>query len=147
MVVHRTGTMSEQQNLKFVREVWASIDNGGVEAALELTPGVEWRPHAAEGRTLTSEELLRFIRDFQGDREFLEAKPYSFHARGDLVLASGSFRLRGRERLSEFQIHWIYEFDEGKLARATSFGSRREALDAMGLTEADIDQQSGPAAA
>ena len=140
MVVQRTGTMSEQKNLKFVRSIWQSIDGGGVEAALELTPGVQWRPHPAEGRVLTSEELLQFLRDFQGDREFLEAKPYSFHAAGNLVLASGSFRLRGRDRLSEFQIHWVYEFDDGNLVRATSFPSRRDAIEAMGVPEADLEQ-------
>jgi ketosteroid isomerase-like protein len=140
MVVQRTGTMSEQKNLRFVRSIWRSIDHGGLEAALELTPGVEWRPHTAEGLTVTSEQALTFLREFQGDREFLEAKPYSFHAAGDFVLASGSFRLRGRERLSEFQIHWVYEFEDGNLVRATSFASRREAIEAMGVSEAELEE-------
>jgi ketosteroid isomerase-like protein len=140
MVVQRTGTMSEEQNLKFVRAIWRSIEGGGIEAALELTPGVEWRPHAADGQVLTSEELLQFFGEFQGEREFLVAKPYSFYATGNLVLASGSFRLRGRDRLSEFQFHWVYEFEDGNLMRATSFGSRREAVEVMGISEADIEQ-------
>jgi ketosteroid isomerase-like protein len=130
--------MSEQENLRFVRELWEVTDEQGVEAALERTdPDVEWKPHPASGRVLTSEELLRFFREFQGEREFLEAKPYSFRANGDLVLASGSFRLRGRDRLSEFQIHWVYEFEGGRLVRATSYGKRPEALEAVGLTEGD----------
>jgi len=130
--------MSEEQNLKFVRELWEVTDEQGVEAALERTdPQVEWMPHPANGRVLTSEELLRFLREFQGEREFLEAKPYSFRAKGNFVLASGSFRLRGRDRLSEFQIHWVYEFEKERLVRATSFSKRSEALEAVGLAEAD----------
>jgi ketosteroid isomerase-like protein len=136
MVVRLTGTMSEEQNLRFVRELWEVIEEHGVEAALERTdPEVEWKPHPADGRVLTSGELLRFFREFQGEREFLEAKPYSFRAKGDLVLASGSFRLRGPDRLSEFQIHWVYEFENGSLVRATSYAKRTEALEAIGLTE------------
>src|SRR5439155_14596143 len=97
---------------KFVRSLWAAIGEGGLEAALELTaPDVEWRLHAAGGRVLTSEELLKFFREFQGERQLLEARPYSFQGHGDLVLASGSFRLRGRDSMSEFQIHFVYEFE------------------------------------
>ena len=140
MVVRRTGTVSEEAHLSFVREIWASIDRGGVEAALELAPGVRWRPHLASGKILTSEELLEFFREFQGEREILEARPYSFHAMGDLVLASGSFRLRGRDRLSEFQIHWVYEFEDDRLVQATSFANRREAVAAMGITEDEVKQ-------
>lgn len=128
--------MSEQDNVKLVRSLWAAIGEGGLEAALELTaPDVEWRPHQAGGQVLTSQELLRFFTEFQGERQLLEARPYSFHAHGDLVLASGSFRLRGSERMSEFQIHFVYEFEEGALRRATTFARRGEALEAMGLDE------------
>jgi ketosteroid isomerase-like protein len=129
--------MSEQDNVKVVRSLWAAIGKGGLEAALELTaPEVEWRPHPAGGQVLTSQQLLQFFHDFQGERQLLEARPYSFHAHGDLVLASGSFRLRGRERMSEFQIHFVYEFEEGVLRRATTYATRGEALKAMGLDAA-----------
>ena len=84
-------------------------------------------------RVLTSQELLGFFRDFQGERQLLEARPYSFHAHGDQVLASGSFRLRGRDRMAEFQIHFVYDFEGGRLVRATTYASRGEALQAMGL--------------
>ena len=70
-------------------------------------------------------------------RELLEAKPYSFQTNGDRVLASGSFRLRGPDRLSEFQIHWVSEFEDGRLVRATSFAKRSQALEAIGLSESE----------
>jgi hypothetical protein len=142
MVVQSTGTLSEQENLRFVRRIWTAIDRGGIEGALELTePGVEWRPHLGEGLVLTTAQALEFFREYQGDRELLEAKPYSFAAKGNLVLASGSFRLRGRERLMDFQIHWLYEFEGTRLLRASSFGTRREALAAMGVTEEELAEK------
>jgi ketosteroid isomerase-like protein len=130
--------MSGQENVKFVRRLWAVIAEGGLEASLEMTaPEVEWRPHAAGGRVLTSEQLLQFFGDFQGERQLLEAQPYSFHAYGDMVLASGSFRLRGRDRMSEFQIHFVYEFENGTLRRGTTFATRSEALAALGVEGGD----------
>ena len=87
--------MSEESNIRFVRSIWEAIREGGIEAGLEKTPGVEWRPHAAGGQVLTTEEALKFFAEFQGERELLEVVPYSYHAHGDYVLASGSFRLRG----------------------------------------------------
>jgi len=126
--------MSERDNVKVVRTLWAAIADGGLEAALKLTdPNVEWRPHAAGGAVLTSEELLRFFQEFQGERQLLEATPYAFYPHGDLVLASGSFRLRGRDTMAEFQIHFVYEFEEGRLRRAATYSTRKEALAAMGL--------------
>jgi ketosteroid isomerase-like protein len=127
--------MSEEDNVKFVRTLWAAISDGGLEAALELTdPDVEWRLHAAAGRVLTSEELLRFIEE-QGERQLLEATPYTFYPHGDLVLASGSFRLLGRETMSEFQIHFVYEFEGGRLVRVATYATRNEAFAAMGLAD------------
>ena len=127
--------MSEDRHIRFVRRIWEVIREGGIEAGLELTPGVEWRPHAAGGQVLTSEEALEFFDQFQGERELLEVIPYSYHAHGDYVLASGSFRLRGPGRISEFQIHWVYEFEDDRPRRAASYGTRAEALAAIGVDE------------
>ena len=127
--------MSEESHIRFVRRLWEAIREGGIEAGLELTPGVEWRPHAAGGRVLTSEELLQFFAGFQGERELLEVVPYSYSAHGDHVLASGSFRLRGPGRISEFQIHWVYEFEGDRLVRGSSYATRAEALEAIGADE------------
>lgn len=127
--------MPEERNIRFVRSIWEAIREGGIEAGLEKTPGVEWRPHAAGGQVFTTEEVLKFFADFQGERELLEVVPYSYHAHDDYVLASGSFRLRGPGRISEFQIHWVYEFQEDRLQRAESYATRAEALEAIGVDE------------
>lgn len=127
-----------KQNVEFVSELWSAVDKGGIEAALELTdPDVKWRFHRAEGRVLSTSELLDFFREFQGERQLVDATAYSVDAYGDFVLASGSFRLTGSQGLSEFQIHLVYEFSDGKLVRAESYPSLKEARDALGLPESD----------
>jgi len=127
--------MSEESNIRFVRGLWEAIREGGIESAFRLTPGVEWTPHAAGGRVLTTEDLLRFFAEFQGERELLEVVPYSFHAHGNQVLASGSFRLRGPGRISEFQIHFVYDFEDDRLVRASTYATRAAALEAIGVSE------------
>ena len=127
--------MSEETHIRYVRRLWEAVSEGGIEAGLELAPGVEWKPHAAGGRVLTSEQLLQFFSDFSGERELLEAQPYSYHAHGDFVLASGSFRLRGPGRMSDFQIHFVYEFEGEQLVRAATYATRGEALEAIGVDE------------
>jgi hypothetical protein len=41
-------------------------------------------------RVLTSQELLAFFREFQGEQHIAEARLYSVEEEGDTVLASGS---------------------------------------------------------
>ena len=75
--------MSEESNIRFVRRLWEAIREGGIEAGLELTPGVEWSPHAAGGRVLTSEELLQFFASSRASASCSRSLPYSFQAHGD----------------------------------------------------------------
>ena len=121
------------ENIEFVRKLWDAADHGGLEAALELTdPDAEWAPHPAGGRVLSTRELLDFLEEYRGERELLRATPYSITAHGDKVLASGSFRLHGAGGgISEFQIHWVSEFEDGRFVRASSYASEAEAMRSM----------------
>jgi ketosteroid isomerase-like protein len=139
-----TGHVVSKQNIEFVSELWSAVDERGLEAALQLTdPDVQWRFHRAEGRVLSSGELLDFLRAFQGERQLVDATAYTIDDYGDLVLASGSFRLTGSQGMSEFQIHLVYRFSDGKLVRADSYPSRKEARDAMGLPDEDQRTEQG----
>ena len=124
--------MSEQSQVRLVRRLWEAVQESGFEAGLALTdPDVEWVPHAAGGRVLTSRELLDFFADFEGERHIAEARLHSADAEGDAVLASGSLRLKGGGGIVEFTIHVVYEFQEGRLLRVTTYATRAEALDAI----------------
>ena len=123
--------MPRESQVRLVRRLWEAAYESGLEAALKLTdPDVEWVPHAAGGRVLTSRELLDFFAEFQGER-LVEARLYSMSVEGDAVLASGSFRLKGGGAISEFQIHIVYEFAGERLVRGATYATRADALDAI----------------
>jgi hypothetical protein len=92
---------------------------------------MEWIPHAAGGRVLTSQELLAFFREFQGEQHIAEARLYSVEEEGEAILASGSFRLKAGGGISDFQIHIVYEFEDERLVRATTYATKADALDAI----------------
>jgi len=121
-----------ESQVRLVRRLWEAVAESGLEAALALTdPDMEWVPHAAGGRVLTSQELLAFFNEFQGEQHIAEARVYSVGVEGDAVLASGSFRLRGGGGISDFQIHVVYEFEDERLVRASTYATKADALDAI----------------
>jgi len=118
--------------VRLVRRLWEAVAERGLEGALALTePDVEWIPHAAGGRVLTSQELLAFFTEFQGEQHIAEARLYSVSVEGDAVLASGSFRLKGDGGISDFQIHFVYEFEGERLVRGSTYATKADALDAI----------------
>jgi hypothetical protein len=126
-----------EDNIEFVRKLWRTLDKSGVEAALELTdPDVQWSFYRAGGQVSSSSELLEFLHEFEGERQLVNASAYSIRAYGDFVLASGSFRLSGSQGLTEFQIHIVYEFENGRLVRAKSYPSETEAMESLEVSEA-----------
>jgi ketosteroid isomerase-like protein len=130
-----TSNAERNENVEFIERMWAAVNEGGPEAALELTdPDVEWAPHPAGGQVLSTEELLAFFNEYSEQAEVLKATPYSISGYGNKVLASGSFRLHGEGgRISEFQIHWVSEFENGRMVRARSFASEQDARRSIGL--------------
>jgi len=124
--------MSEESQVRLVRRLWEAVADNGLEAGLQLTdPDVEWVPHAAGGRVLTSKELLDFFGEFEGERHIVQARLYSVGMEGDAVLASGSFRLKGGGGISDFQIHFVYEFEDDRLVRASTYATRADAMEAI----------------
>jgi ketosteroid isomerase-like protein len=118
--------------VRLVRRLWEAVAEHGLEAGIALTePDMEWVPHAAGGRVLTSQELLAFFNEFQGDQHISEARLYSVDVEGDAVLASGSFRLKDGGGISDFQIHVVYEFEDKRLVRASTYATKADALDAI----------------
>ena len=122
-----------QSRVKLVRRLWEVVaDGGGLEAAFALTePGMEWIVHTAGGRVLTSQELLAFFNEFQGEQHISEARLYSLEEEGEAIVTSGSFRLRGGGGISDFQIHIVYEFEDERLVRASTHATKADALDAI----------------
>ena len=124
--------MPEEQQIRLVRRLWDAVGESGLEAGVELTePDVEWTPHTAQGRVLTTRQLLDFFEEVGGAR-VVAARLYSVTAEAaDTVLASGSLRLKGEGGISEFQIHVVYEFEGDRLVRVGTHATRSDALEAI----------------
>ena len=118
--------------VKLVRRLWEAVAESGLDAGIALTePDMEWVPHAAGGRVLTSQELNAFFNEFQGEQHISEARLYSVEEEGEAILASGSFRLKGGGGISDFQIHIVYEFEGERLVRASTYATQGDARDAI----------------
>ena len=123
---------STESRVKLVRRLWEAVAESGLDAGIALTePDMEWVPHTAGGRVLTSQELLAFFNEFQGDQHISEARLYSVEEEGDAIVASGSFRLKGGGGISDFQIHVVYEFEDERPVRASTYATKADALDAI----------------
>jgi ketosteroid isomerase-like protein len=124
--------MPQDSKIRLVRRLWDAVAERGLEAGVELTdPDVEWAPHTAGGRVLTTRELLEFFEELGGAR-VVSARVYSVNAEApETVLASGSLRLKVGGGISEFQIHVAYEFEDDRLVRASTYATRADALDAI----------------
>jgi hypothetical protein len=121
-----------ESRVRLVRRLWEAVEESGLDAGIALTePDVEWVPHTAGGRVLTSQELLAFFEEFQGEQHIAAARLYSVEEAGDAILASGSFRLKGGGGISDFQIHVVYEFEGEHLVRASTYATKADALDAI----------------
>jgi ketosteroid isomerase-like protein len=115
----------QEENLAVVRALWAGFRSGGVEQLIQLVGDeVEWQPLGGEGAVLRGAEQLRdYFSRMSSAGEALDAIPRSYRAVGDLVLVSGTLRVRGPEGLDERTAHWIYRFKDGRLASAKGCAS------------------------
>jgi ketosteroid isomerase-like protein len=120
----------EERNSEVVRLLWGTTHRRGIKAALDLVePDVGWSLYFVPGVVFSTEELCDFLLRLQGDRQLLAAQMLRLKASGDCVLASGSFRWGSVDGgLSDFQGHWLYEFEGGRLVRGTSFRALDEAV-------------------
>jgi SnoaL-like protein len=115
----------EEKNLAVVRALWAGFRSGGVEQVIDLVGAeVEWQPLGAEGAVLRGPDELRdYFSRMSSAGEALDAIPHSYRAVGDLVLVSGTMRVRGPEGLDERTAHWIYRLEDGRLVSAKGCAS------------------------
>ena len=136
-------TAVDERNAEFVRTLWTTTQKRGISAALRLVdPRVEWSLYFVPGRVFDTEEFRDFLTKLEGDRELLGAHVLRLQAKGNLVMASGSFRWGSLDGgLFDFQGHWVYEFNERELVRGWSYRTLGEALVAF-----DSEHERSPSA-
>ena len=131
-----------QENAEVVRRYLAAYDSGGLDAVAEFWhPDIEWR--AVEGYI----DDVGVIRGPDGMRQYYEQWEETFDAirtkieelieADDQVVAvlRSVGRMKGSD--AEIDIHYavVISIRDGKIARGREYSTRREALEAAGLSE------------
>jgi ketosteroid isomerase-like protein len=131
-----------QENVETVHRAYETWNADDVEAGLALMhPDIEWHP---SGVFPGFEPVYR---GHDGVREWWRAlkEPWEYFVihvdevvpRGDVVIADLRFEAVGRESGAGVTLPFVnvFEFEAGRVTRFSSYRSRAEALEAVGLSE------------
>jgi ketosteroid isomerase-like protein len=136
--------MPEEQDVEVVWRAYEAFDSGDRAAfAHFLAPDVEWHSVAAPlvgvGTIRGREAMLKFaFEDMPEAIEGFRARPDEITDLGNhRVLVAGVFQGRGRTSGVEvnMRVASVYEIRDGMVASVRDYGSRDEALEAVGLRE------------
>ena len=137
-----TGWAMSEQNIEIVRHSVEAINRGDVEAALSYTdPDGELYSAivgGAEGNVYRGHDgFRRWYADVMQSFEELTTELTEFRDLGEVVVAFGRVRARGRESgvALDTATGWVFTVRNGKVVRAEGFLSHDEALEAAGLSE------------
>jgi ketosteroid isomerase-like protein len=133
-----------QENVEIVRQAIAANRSGPqdatTDAAVALTdPKVEFvsRLTSVEGTYRGHDGLRRYFADMADAwREWQNEAQAIEELSPDTVLADVIFRAVGKSGVAaELRSAIVWELSDGKIARVHSYGSRKEALEAAGVSE------------
>jgi ketosteroid isomerase-like protein len=121
--------MSEQDNERVVREMYAAFAKGDVPGVLDrLAEDIEWKiagpselPYAGVHRG--RDEVARFFESFDRAAEFEVFEPQEYFARGDKVVVLGRERQRVKATGRVVETEWamVFTVSGGKIARYHNF--------------------------
>ena len=130
-----------QENVEIVRRLLDAVEQDDLPAAVAcLDPGLEWIPRRApiEGAFHGHDGFKRFWAETRESWDIFELRFEELRPLDDgRVLAWGTIRVRGAGSGAEMDVPvgGTYEFRGGKIARWQDFGSKEQALAAVGLSE------------
>ena len=121
--------MSEQDNLKVVRDAYESFGRGDIASLLaSLDEHVVW---ALPGEGLIPqsgtyhgrEGVAQFFQTLNETTEFLAFEPREFVAQGDQVVALGWYRAKAKATGRSFESFWTMSFvlSDGKVTKFREF--------------------------
>jgi ketosteroid isomerase-like protein len=134
-----------QENVEIVRRVYDAVarhDTATVLAAYD--PEVEWDLSRSRWGTVTGRGIYHGHADLRAFyRDWYEAWEHYDEALGELVEAGEHVIVvatgRGRGRGSGVEVEWtqygVWTIRGGKIVRVVWFGTRKQALEAAGLSE------------
>ena len=130
-----------QENVELVRRVFDTpiveeVDEMEIRSVLH--PDVEWLPRRAgtEGAYRGIAGIEKFLADTEQVFEKFEAH-YELLDLGERIVAWGKIHVRARGSGIEVDVPMggVFEFRDGKIVRWEDFGSKEQALKAVGLEE------------
>lgn len=129
--------MSEHDNIEVVKEIYAAVGRGDVDAILErVADDVDWAADAAGtaapwyGPRSGREGVASFFRDLGASIEISEFTPHSYAAGGGDVhlLVDWTFRPLANGRTTSMTMHHHWQLEGGRVVRFR--GSEDSALTA-----------------
>jgi ketosteroid isomerase-like protein len=138
-----------QENVEIVRRLNDAFNRRDFERLFQtLDPDVEWIPIMAvlEGRVYRGHAGVReWIEHLSADWEVFETHQEEFRLVGDRVLILGHWRAIARGSGIELRTQpasWVVVVQDGKVVRLQTYTDRKEALEAVGLSEQDAHADS-----
>ncbi len=131
--------MSEQQNLKIVRDIFEAFGRGDVPAILEvLDDDVVWIVSGPQdvpyfGERRGKQGAVEFFTLLGSSVEFENFVTEDFAASGDKVFVTGHERARVRASGRGFENHWamVFTLRDGKVVRFRSYEDSGAVADAF----------------
>ena len=131
-----------QEDVEFVRSVFAAWESGGLDAAAEFWhPQIDWR--AAEGAIddvgdiRGKEAMRRYLQDWLEDFDDLTFELEEVIDAGQDVVAMQrmSGRAKGSGITTELRYAVVYTVRDGRITRGREYWTREEALEAASRSE------------
>jgi ketosteroid isomerase-like protein len=129
-----------QENVEITRRVFEALNRGDLPGAMRAS-ATDFvfdfsRSISPERGVYGTEDIPRLVDVFNGLWESVRYEPEEFIEEDDQVVTPFTTYNRGREGIElRARIAWVWKFRDGQVARITFFQSRREALEAAGLSE------------
>jgi ketosteroid isomerase-like protein len=131
-----------ERNTQVVRKAFDAFTRRDVEAMLRImdpsvelylpkTAGLANEPMPYRGH----DGVRRYFEHVEKVWERLEVFLHEYHETDDQVLVVGRVRAQGRDgRIEDTPAHWVWEIEDGRIAKGSVYTDREEALTAVGLT-------------
>jgi hypothetical protein len=121
---------TEAATLATARLLFDKFGRQGMEGIADLLdPGCVGTPSFGNGGPLRGrEEILAWTRQWSDRGLKVEARPLGYEVVGRFAIVHGSLRRRKSGALTENQVYWRFEIEDGRVVAMDSFPSRAAAV-------------------
>jgi ketosteroid isomerase-like protein len=129
-----------QENVALVRSAVDAYNRGDIEFLLSLaTPAFELDLSRAAGPlhgVYGRAQVPAFWAEVRGSWESVRIEPHEFMEAGPHVVVPWTMHFSGRDGIEvQARVTWVWTFRDQAIERLTMYQERRDALEAVGLSE------------